>query len=59
MAASVGEAFGILRGYKAGDAEMAKQFLDSMPQTELILRNRNESRLRSVRKKRNPMAKDV
>lgn len=57
MASSVGDAFGILRGQRSGDPNKAEQFLNNMPESELILRNRNESRLRAVRRKRNPLAK--
>lgn len=56
MAASVSEAYGILKGVKTGSLIKAQEFLDSMPDTEKVLRNRNESRLRFVKRVRNPLA---
>lgn len=55
MTGSVGVAYGILKGQKTGNPQQAQDFLDNMPETEKIIRNRNESRTRFVKRMRNPL----
>ena len=56
MPNSIGDAYAILKGYHIGDPQEAQSFLQNMNPTERLMRNRNESRLKSKRKKRNPLA---
>ena len=51
--ASVGQAFGVLRGSMTGDPEEAKEFLESKSPFEIAMRNRQESRMRARRKLKN------
>lgn len=52
MASSVGHAFAILKGRATGDREDASRYLNEMSPTQLIMRNRSESRIRARIKKR-------
>ena len=54
---SVGHSYAVLRGRRTGDPEQAQQFLMSMPPEEQRARNRSESRLRSVRKRKYKMGR--
>lgn len=47
---SVSEAYGILGGYRNGDAEGAQYFLNSMSESERILRGRAEQKERGTMK---------
>lgn len=49
---SVGHSYAVLKGFRSGDPQKALDFLNSMPVEEERARNRSESRLRSVRKKK-------
>jgi len=48
---SVGQAYAVLTGRMTGDGEEAKKFLEGLSPQELTLRNRNESRKRSYKRK--------
>ena len=49
---SIGHAFGILKGYKAGNPEEADKFINTMNPAELRERNRQESQNKSKLRKR-------
>ena len=51
--ASVGQAFGVLRGNMTGDPEEAQQFLENKSPFEIAMRNRVEARSRVRRKLKN------
>ena len=52
---SVGHSFAVVRGFRTGDPEKAKVFLDSLPRGELTARNRSDSRLNRKARKRHKM----
>lgn len=47
---SVSQAYSILGGYQTGDIRRAEEFLNSMPETEKVLRNRAEQKERTKTK---------
>jgi len=52
MAGTIGHAFGILKGYIAGNPEEADKFINSMHPAELRERNRQESQVKNKLRKR-------